>query len=64
MNIQIRPLTTEDLCALAHQAADQHIPLREANDYDIGSPEWGTFNRAYRAREAQLHLERLVEEVA
>lgn len=60
----IRKITTADIHAMARAAAEQHIPLREANDYDIGSAEWDTFNEAYRAREAQLHLQRQVEEVA
>ena len=59
----IRPLTPDTLRAMAREAADNHIPLREANDYDIGSAEWDTFNTAYREREAQLHLQRQVEEV-
>ena len=60
----IRELTKDDIKAAARAAAEQHIPVREANDYDIGSPEWDTFNQAYRARETELHLQRQVEEVA
>lgn len=60
----IRELTKDDIKAAARAAAEQHIPVREANDYDIGSPEWDTFNQAYRAREIEMHLQRQVEEVA
>lgn len=60
----IRKLTTADIKAMARDAAEHHIPLREANDYCVGSAEWDTFNEAYRAREAELHLQRQVEEVA
>lgn len=60
----IRPLTDYDIKAMARAAAEQHIPLREANDYCIGSPNWDTFNEEYRAREGELHLQRQVEEVA
>lgn len=60
----IRLLTDSDIVAAASAAAEQHIPLREANDYCVGSDNWNTFNRAYRAREAELHLQRQVEEVA
>ena len=41
--------------------AEHHIPLREANDYCVGSAEWDTFNAAYREREAQMHIERVLE---
>lgn len=64
MNTHIRKITDDDIKAMARAAAEQHIPLREANDYCLGSPNWNTFNDAYRAREAQLHLQRQVEEVA
>ena len=60
----IRPLTDDDIKAAARAAAEQHIPVREANDHCIGSDNWNTFNQAYRAREAELHLARHVEEVA
>lgn len=60
----IRLLTDNDIQAAARAAAEQHIPLREANDYCVGSDNWEAFNEAYRAREAELHLARLVEEVA
>lgn len=59
----IRKITPQDIKAMAREAAEMHVPLREANDYDIGSPEWDTFNQAYRARETELHLQRQVEEV-
>lgn len=60
----IRPLTDDDIKAAARAAAEQHIPVREANDYCIGSKNWDTFNEAYRERESELHLARHVEEVA
>lgn len=54
----IRPLTDDDIKAAARAAAEQHIPVREANDYCVGSKIWNTFNGAYREREAELHLTR------
>jgi hypothetical protein len=60
----IRLLTDDDIKAAARAAAEQHIPVREANDYCIGSKNWDTFNEAYRAREVELHMQRHVEEVA
>ncbi|CAN7365732.1 hypothetical protein LJR074_002160 [Acidovorax sp. LjRoot74] len=54
----IRALTDDDIKAAARAAAEQHIPVREANDYCLGSDNWNTFNEAYRAREAQLHMQR------
>lgn len=62
--MSIRPITNDDIKAAARAAAEQHIPVREANDYCVGSPNWEIFNDAYREREAQLHLARQVEEVA
>lgn len=43
----IRPLTTEDLRALAREAAEQHIPHEEANHYEPGSEQWRVFHEAY-----------------
>lgn len=60
----IRLLTDDDIKAMAHAAAEQHIPVREANDYCVGSKNWDIFNTEYREREAELHLQRQVEEVA
>jgi hypothetical protein len=54
----IRLLTDDDIVAMAREAAEMHKPLREANDYCIGSKNWDTFNEAYREREAELHLHR------
>lgn len=62
--MSIRLITNDDIQATARAAAEHHIPLREANDFDIGSAEREAFNAAYRARETQLHLARQVEEVA
>lgn len=59
--MSIRPITEADIQATARAAAEHHIPLREANDFDIGSAEWEAFNAAYRVREAQLHGQRLAE---
>ena len=64
MNHHIREITDDEIEAMAREAAEIHKPLREANDYCIGSANWETFNEAYRAREAELHLQRQVEEVA
>ena len=54
----IRLLTNGDIVAAARAAAEQHIPLREANDYCVGSDNWEAFNEAYRACEAEMHLRR------
>lgn len=64
MNHHIRKITDAEIKAMARAAAEQHIPLREANDFCIGSDNWNTFNEAYRARETEMHLQRQVEEVA
>jgi putative NIF3 family GTP cyclohydrolase 1 type 2 len=45
----IRPLTTDVLHAQAASAAEQGIPLCEANHYEQGSKLWHLFNNAYRA---------------
>lgn len=60
----IRPLTIKALRASARAAAEQHIPLREANDFCQDTDHWNTFNSEYRAREWELHRERLLAEVA
>lgn len=43
----IKPLTPEALRAQAREAAEQHIPLEEANPHEYGSALWAEFNRAY-----------------
>ena len=43
----ILELTEERLRAQAREAAEQHIPLNEANHYEFGSKLWAEFNRAY-----------------
>lgn len=48
-------LTTDVLISLARQAAEQHVPLHEANHYERGSDEGATFNSAYRGREVELN---------
>lgn len=63
MTIQL--LTLETLRAQAREAAEQHIPLEEANDHEHGSALWAEFNRAYvgsfrtRALEGRRAAERL-----
>lgn len=44
----IRELTPELLKQQAREAADQHIPLTEANHHTPGSQHWKDFNKAYR----------------
>lgn len=51
----IRPLTFESLCACAREAAEQHVPVREANYFERESPQWHEFNEVYREREAEVH---------
>lgn len=55
----IQKLTPELLRQQAQAAADQHIPVREANHFEPGSREWAQFNTAYTARQNALHAERL-----
>ena len=43
----IRPLTASDLRAAAQEAAQQRIPLEEANHHEPGTELWDAFNRAY-----------------
>lgn len=43
----IKPLTPEALRAQAREAAEQHIPLSEANHHEFGSKLWSEFNSAY-----------------
>lgn len=45
----IERLTPEVLHAGAQWAAAQHIPLAEANHYELGSDLWALFNQAYGA---------------
>jgi len=44
----IQPLTPEALRAAAREAAEQHIPITEANHHTPGSQHWKDFNKAYR----------------
>ncbi len=37
---------------MAREAAEQHIPLDEANHYEHGTRQWEDFNRAYRKAQA------------
>lgn len=60
----IRLLTAEELLASARAAAEQCIPLREANHHEPGSRLWHRFNAEYRDREAELHSPCHVDEVA
>ena len=48
----IRRLTPEVLRSAAQEAAEQRIPLEEANHYEPGSPLWHQFNAAYAEAEA------------
>ena len=48
----IRRLTPEVLRKAAREAAEQHIPLDEANHYEPGSSLWHQFNAAYAEAEA------------
>ena len=50
----IKPLTPEALRAQAREAAEQHIPLEEANHHEPGTKLWLDFNAAY-ARAKFLH---------
>ena len=43
----IRPLTTSDLRAAAQEAAQQRIPMDEANHHEPGTRLWEDFNLAY-----------------
>lgn len=45
----IRPLTESDLRAAAQEAAQQRIPMDEANHHEPGTQLWEDFNRAYVA---------------
>lgn len=45
----ILTLTAERLRAQAREAAEQHIPLNEANHHEPGSNLWREFNGAYYA---------------
>lgn len=58
MATTIQKLTPELLRAQAIAAADQHIPVREANHFEPGSREWAQFNTAYAARERDVHAAR------
>ncbi|MBB6559613.1 hypothetical protein HNP48_002280 [Acidovorax soli] len=44
---QIRPLTDAELSAVARAAAEQCIPLGEANYFEPGSKESAAFTKAY-----------------
>lgn len=44
----IRPLTEDSLRASARAAAEQGIPLAEANHFEPGSHLWLQFNAFYR----------------
>lgn len=45
----IRTLTPEALQAQAREAAEQGVPLSEANHHEAGTALWRDFNAAYRA---------------
>lgn len=45
----ITELTPEHVQQRACEAAEQHIPLEEANDYEPGTAQWTLFRVAYVA---------------
>lgn len=47
----IQPLTPSALRAVAHEAAQQRIPVEEANHHEPGTDLWVDFNRAYAMAE-------------
>ncbi len=49
MDATISKLTPETLQQQAREAAEQGIPLSEANHHEQGSLLWFRFNTAYRA---------------
>lgn len=57
----ITELTPERLRAQAREAAEQHIPLEEANHYEHGSALWAEFNRAYMVSFRERAQEKLDE---
>lgn len=62
--VPFRKITDDDIKAMAREAAEQGAALADVNYFTPGSTGWKVFNDAYREREAQLHLQRQVEEVA
>ncbi len=59
-----RKITPDDIKAMAHEAAEHQTPLADANHFTPWSDGWILFEHTYLAREAELHLQRQVEEVA
>lgn len=54
----ITPLTPEHIARTAREAAEQCIPLAEANHFEPGSQHWAAFNTAYTgAAEALAEVE-------
>ena len=62
--VPFRKITAADIQAMAHEAAEQQTPREAANYFTPGSEGWKLFEDAYLAREAELHLQLQVEEVA
>ncbi|GEM_PF-5558904 len=50
----ITPLTPALVESAAREAAEQRIPLDEANHHEPGSENWARFNRAYNAAAAAI----------
>lgn len=59
-----RKITDDDIKAMAREAAEHQTPLEDANYFAPMSDSWMAFNLAYRDREAEIRLQRRVEEVA
>jgi hypothetical protein len=55
--MQIKPLATlghEEIAELARNAADNGQPLREANVFEPGTPQWTWFTQAWTHRHREL----------
>jgi hypothetical protein len=55
--MQIRPITAlsrEEVADLARNAADNSVPLREANVFDPGSEQYAWFSREWATRRREL----------
>lgn len=53
----IRPLTTQVLHSQARTAAEDGVPLVEANHHEPGTPLWHLFNAAYLQAQDQAECE-------
>lgn len=59
-----RKITDDDIKAMAREAAEQGTLLADANYFTPWTDEWILFENTYVAREAEIRLQRQVEEVA